>query len=538
MTGRPDVTVVIAVYNTMPYLTECLDSLVAQSIGLDRLQIVAVDDGSTDGGGAELDRYARAHPRTFTVIHQPNSGGPAAPSNRGLASADGRYVYFMGSDDRLGPEALARLVACADEHGSDIVVGRMTGAGGRYVHQALFTENARDVGLNDSALPFTLSNAKLFRRELVDRHGLSFPEDMPVGSDQPFTIEACVRARRISVLADYTYYYAVKRRDAGNITYRAGHLARLRCTARIMRHAAGLIPPGPERDSLLHRHFTWELAKLLQADFAALDGPDRAEVCAGIAELADAYLTEAVSARLPARRRAALALARCGAVGGLLALIEDEERHGPVFELAGDRAFLRRPGFRDPALGLPDREYELLGESVLPALAAGTELLAADWEQHGDDLALTIAVRVPLTGDTSSAVVRLTPGPLPEEPGRILPPGSGPPPAAGAFVRTERDGGTVVRAVIPVEARTADLAVCLQVRIAGRLHEIPVRARGAPMPLARRWRMTDPYRAAVRIGAGDRPVLRTAPLCPPYEPRLSRVRRELAALLPHRARRT
>ncbi|NEE53439.1 glycosyltransferase, partial [Streptomyces sp. SID8455] len=62
MSTTPDVSVVVAVYNTMPYLTECLNSLVRQSIGLDRLEIVAVDDGSTDDSGAELDRFAERYP--------------------------------------------------------------------------------------------------------------------------------------------------------------------------------------------------------------------------------------------------------------------------------------------------------------------------------------------------------------------------------------------------------------------------------------------------------------------------------------------
>lgn len=102
----PAVTVVVAVYNTMPYLTRCLESLVAQTIGAGQLEVIAVDDGSTDGGGAELDRFARLHPDIFTVLHQPNSGGPAVPSNRALDQANGRYVFFLGADDYLGPEAL------------------------------------------------------------------------------------------------------------------------------------------------------------------------------------------------------------------------------------------------------------------------------------------------------------------------------------------------------------------------------------------------------------------------------------------------
>ena len=79
---NPVVSVIIPVYNTMPYLTACLDSLVDQSIGLDRLQIITVDDGSTDGSSEVLDQYAVRHPGSFVVIHQANSGSPAGPCNR------------------------------------------------------------------------------------------------------------------------------------------------------------------------------------------------------------------------------------------------------------------------------------------------------------------------------------------------------------------------------------------------------------------------------------------------------------------------
>ena len=111
----PDVSVIVAVYNTMPYLTECLRSLVTQSIGLDRMEIIAVNDGSTDDSPRELERFAKRYPSVMKVLHQANSGGPATPSNRGLEVARGRYVFFIGSDDYLGHEALERLVAGADE---------------------------------------------------------------------------------------------------------------------------------------------------------------------------------------------------------------------------------------------------------------------------------------------------------------------------------------------------------------------------------------------------------------------------------------
>ncbi|MEU2111567.1 glycosyltransferase [Streptomyces sp. NPDC019507] len=515
----PDVTVVVAVYNTMPYLTECLESLVNQSIGVDRLEVVAVDDGSTDDSGRELDRFAERYPGTVKVIHQANSGGPAAPSNRALEVAAGRYVYFIGSDDYLGKDALKRMVACADEHGSDVVVGKMVGTNGRYVHQALYKKSDPDVSLYDSALPFTLANTKLFRRELVERHKLRFPEDLPVGSDQPFTIEACVRARKISVLADYTYYYAVKRGDASNITYRANHLARLRCTAEIMKFTAGLIEAGPRRDAVFKRHFTWELAKLVQDDFPALDRETQIQVCAGIAALADDYFTEPLRDSMDVKRRVRIALAQRGAVSELIRAIEEEAAQGaPPLLLEDGRAFLRYPGFRDPALGLPDRLYEVVGESVPRQLADGTGLVSARWEQQGQELAVALSVRVPVTGETDHAVIRLANKAMPksaDKPGaRRLPVGTELPAPAGELSRTTTDDGTgtVLTARIPVRPVRAKLGVRAYLDVAGSTYEVPVKTLDRPLPLARRWREKVPYRVSANANAKGRLVITTAPL--------------------------
>ncbi|MFC8728596.1 glycosyltransferase family 2 protein [Streptomyces bacillaris] len=536
VTAPPDVTVVVAVYNTMPYLTECLNSLLGQSIGHERLEVIAVDDGSTDDSGRELDRFAAEHPDVITVVHQPNSGGPAAPSNRALELATGRFVYFIGSDDHLGEEALERMVACADADGSDVVVGRMAGVNGRYVHQKLYKEGRREVTLFDSALPFTLANTKLFRRELVEKYGLRFPEDMPVGSDQPFTIEACVRARRISVLADYTYYYAVKRGDASNITYRADHLSRLRCTARIMDHTAGLIPAGPRRDAVLRRHFEWELSKLMLDDFPALPLATRREICEGLTALLDTYFTDGLREATGVKRRVRFGLARRGAVEELTRAIADEAEHGaPPFLLEGGRAFAPYPGFRDAAVGLDDRWYEVR-EPVAGRLAAGTELESAAWEQEGDGLALALKVRIGITGDTGSAFVALARGALPksaDKPGaRRLPEKAVRPEAVGEFTREPADDGTgtLLTARIPVDRVRAERGVRVYVDVAGTTYEIPVRTGGLPLPLARRWGRTTPYRASANRNPKGRLVITTALLWEP-PPRMGvRLRRMLSRL--------
>ncbi|MFF4583919.1 glycosyltransferase family 2 protein [Streptomyces sp. NPDC001388] len=538
MSGTPDVSVVVAVYNTMPYLTECLNSLIGQSIGRERLEIVAVDDGSTDDSGRELDRFAALYPDTVKVIHQPNSGGPAAPSNRALDVATGRFVYFIGSDDHLGEEALERMVKCADENDADVVVGKMVGTNGRYVHQALYKENVADVSLYDSALPFTLANTKLFRRDMVEKYHLRFPEHLPVGSDQPFTIEACVRARKISVVADYTCYYAVKRGDASNITYRADHLARLRAAAEIMDFTAGLVEEGPKRDAVLRRHFTWELAKLVQDDFPSLDRELQRQLCSGIGRLADAYFTDGIRDAMDVKRRVRIALAHAGAVDELAEAISSEQEHGaPPFVVEGERAYARYPGFRDPRIGVPDRVYELVGEAVPGRLAKGTELLASGWEQQGEALAYTASVRVPVLGDVqgAGAALRLVKGAMPksaDKPGaRRLQPGHELAPVVGEMrVEPAADGAaSVLHARVPLELVTGKRGVRVYLDVAGWTYEIPVRGKGLPMPLARRWgRDDDPYRASALVNPKGRVVVDTAQM---YPPKRTVVRRALGGLV-------
>ncbi|MET7650763.1 MULTISPECIES: glycosyltransferase family 2 protein [unclassified Streptomyces] len=523
MSAAPDVSVVVAVYNTMPYLTECLNSLVQQSIGRERLEIVAVDDGSTDDSGRELDRFAALYPDTVKVIHQPNSGGPAAPSNRALDVATGRYVYFIGSDDYLGEEALERMVRCADKYESDVVVGKMVGTNGRYVHQALYKKSDPDISLYDSALPFTLANTKLFRRELVEKYKLRFPEHLPVGSDQPFTIEACVRARKISVVADYTCYFAVKRGDASNITYRADHLARLRATAEIMDFTAGLVEAGSDRDALLRRHFTWELAKLVQDDFPGLDRELQRQICAGIARLADVYFTDGIRDAMDVKRRVRIALAQAGAIDELAEAISSEQEHGaPPFVIEAERAYARYPGFRDPRIGLSDRVYELVGESVPGRLAQGTELLASAWEQQGEALTYTLSVRVPVLGDVDGTVLRLVKGAMPksaDKPGarRLKADHVLPAPVGEMTVEPAGDGrATVLHARVPLEYVTAKRGVRVYLYVGGSTYEVPVRGRDLPMPLARQWgRDGDPYRASALVNDKGRVVIDTARMHPP-----------------------
>lgn len=326
--GPPDVSVVVAVYNTMPYLTRCLGSLTEQTIGARRMEVVVVDDGSTDGGAEEIERFSQAYPGLFVTLRQPNSGGPAAPSNRGLELATGRYVFFLGADDHLAPESLERMVAMADERGSDVLLCKMTAVGERTVPTSVFSRTAAAIRLVGDGLPWALSNTKLFRRSLIEEHGIRYDESMPAFSDQPFVLEACFRARRISVLADQDHYFAVRRDDSSNITFRAGPELRLRCAAKIFETTCRFLEPGALRTGFHRRHFHVELFQLFGPDFPGLDRAAQDRICAGAARLIGAH-GDGVMERLDARRRRTLELAWRGEVDALCEEIRNDPGRCP-----------------------------------------------------------------------------------------------------------------------------------------------------------------------------------------------------------------
>ncbi len=209
------VSVVVPVYNTRPYLPECLDSLAAQDLPATSFEVVAVDDGSTDGSGEVLESYAEVHPN-IRVIHQENSGWPGKPRNVGLAASRGRYVFFADSDDVLAPQALRRMCEFAEQHGSDVVVPKtvpLTGHGGP---DYVWRRTQVDADLTRAIM--TLGPWKLFRRAFLDERGLRFPEGKVRLEDGILVTEAYLTARRVSLLADYDYYRKRSQPDRGNIS--------------------------------------------------------------------------------------------------------------------------------------------------------------------------------------------------------------------------------------------------------------------------------------------------------------------------------
>lgn len=179
------ISVLIPVYNTAPYLRECLDSCLEQSYN--ELEIICVDDGSTDESPCILSGYAARDAR-ITVVTQKNRGLPAARA-AALAHATGDYVFHLDSDDSLPAGAIPLLAEAAWQTGADIVAGDYTvatdGQGGEHLVHTGIREPLPGRAFTRYILSSGLFNiwGKLISRQLYHGGQITFPGNISMAED-------------------------------------------------------------------------------------------------------------------------------------------------------------------------------------------------------------------------------------------------------------------------------------------------------------------------------------------------------------------
>src|SRR5215472_1407183 len=369
--GGPLISVVVPFFNNAGLLGQCLASIAAQT--LTDLQVVMVDDGSTDESAAVAREMAAADPR-FTLISVSN-GGPGWARNHGVAAATGEYLAFADADDVVPPHAYATLLRVLERSGSDFACGsvlRLTGAGigPSGLHDRAI--KARRVGTHISAAPALFYDIsvfnKLFRRSFWEAAGLRFPEGM-VWEDLVAMTRAHVLATAVDVITDPVYHWRDRDVGARSITQSRTDIAnfRDRITAltmiddflRTRREASERSRDG---SALLRRH--QHKALLNDLWLYVRDLPEAGEVYLGeFTSLAAGYLRTVlptVRRHLPATRKLAYHLIEHGRAAELAGfavwLAAHQARTPPMVRTPrGRRADL--PYRRDRALAIPDRVY-------------------------------------------------------------------------------------------------------------------------------------------------------------------------------------
>ena len=218
---RPKVSIILPVYNVAPYLRQALDSIIAQT--LTDIEIICVDDGSTDDSGKILDEYKEKDKR-ITVIHKRNAGTGAA-RNDGLKIATGECIGFVDPDDWILPNMYERLYNILQDKELDIVMftpdvfndQTQKHEGFLYFQDSNFPKILDDKIFNkDDISPFSYPMCvwnKLYRKKLFDDNNIDFAEGLDF-EDHKVIFKSLFTAKRIYFIREKLYVYRHSRQGS------------------------------------------------------------------------------------------------------------------------------------------------------------------------------------------------------------------------------------------------------------------------------------------------------------------------------------
>ena len=227
MGTEPTVSVIIPVHNGETHLRECLDSVLAQT--LESIEIIVVNDASSDGTAVILDQYVQMGDGRVRVLTQQTNQGVSAARNRGIDAARGAFVAFVDADDVVRPRMYEHLLEVAEARCLDVVScgiqlfdgeGRLSQPIPYPMQPGAVYDTGEMRALLQSGFTSKLLWApvrSLYRRSLIQAHAIRFDTRIRKGEDSLFNLELLARASRCATVEDAYYLY---RKHAASVTAR------------------------------------------------------------------------------------------------------------------------------------------------------------------------------------------------------------------------------------------------------------------------------------------------------------------------------
>lgn len=201
------ISIVIPVYNDVKFLEKCVNSIMEQSYK--NLEIIFVDDESTDGSSKLLDCFALRDER-ITVIHKKNAGVSAA-RNDGIEKASGKYICFSDADDILSKDYVQYLYDLLVRNDADISLTRSMFS--NYDTTQVTSKNERIISGNEATIQILSYRipigvyCKLFKADVLRRKSIRFRENLFIGEGFNFNVDAFQRVSKVAVSDKKIYYY-------------------------------------------------------------------------------------------------------------------------------------------------------------------------------------------------------------------------------------------------------------------------------------------------------------------------------------------
>ena len=285
------ISIIIPVYNTAKYINRCVMSLVRQSIGAGALEIILINDASTDNSLEYLYAWEKEFPESICVINLEENVKQGRARNIALQYTTGEYIAYLDSDDWLVPDALRMLYDKAQETGAEIVAYLSKDVSIEEQEEkgdAIILENDTDSGMEDEYLRVRdtvdyirlffggMSQRgcwdKLYRRDFVIKHDLKYTEGI-FDEESLFTIPALMHVKKYYLMNKYLHRYSDNPMGTvSNLSQKYGHLHDNEITWRQVYDVLkkeGFLKKEPELTEALfvHNYFN---RSLMNADAAGL----------------------------------------------------------------------------------------------------------------------------------------------------------------------------------------------------------------------------------------------------------------------------
>lgn len=229
---QPLVTIIVPVYNASESIEKCLDGIIGQTYK--QLEVIIVDDGSTDDSHAICCEYAQRDDR-IQVVTQKNSG-PSAARNRGMDMATGKYIAYVDSDDYITSNRIEDSVKIAEEYQVDLVISNYYISKGdqitlhQYEHAGgLYDEKeCHEVALDliDNNTPNRIPHylpVRMIRREVLENPRLRLNEKIKRSEDYLFNVQLQFRVKSMYLLSEEGTYYYLDNPNSITRTYLPGY---------------------------------------------------------------------------------------------------------------------------------------------------------------------------------------------------------------------------------------------------------------------------------------------------------------------------
>lgn len=206
-----DVSVIVPVYNTEKYLRACVDSILQQANA--SIEIILVDDGSTDSSADICDTYAQKHDN-IKAIHIQNSG-PATAKNEGLKHAQGKYIALTDSDDKMEPTMLHKMVSAGNKYDADIICcnyRQIDEQGNPYLMH--YTNKQYILNHEEGLIHFYSKDkiysqcwTKIYKRQMLEEYHIENNQGLRTDEDFIFNIRAFAHANCTVIVDEPLYVY-------------------------------------------------------------------------------------------------------------------------------------------------------------------------------------------------------------------------------------------------------------------------------------------------------------------------------------------